>query len=272
MPARSPILLRPKGRTLIRPYLHGAKDVNSGFYRFLHSPTFQIAIENEEAEEFSAEGGVDSLIDSQITSTSITGSMTTKDITLLGLKWFLQASEATRSQESATAATMVLPTVQKDRYYKLGVTSSLPTGVRGITNVSIVYGGDPNAEPDPIAPTSATVNTDYTILADQGLIYITPNSAISGPATITYNAPAGSYIDLQAAATTPIYTEIVIYADNQSGENRPYYAPRVVMSPTGELAAKRLGAEPVEITFNLKFLLSDSESPLYVSDVFVPTL
>lgn len=259
-------LLRPKGRTLIRPYANGNKDTGAGYYRFLHSPVFNISIENEEAEEYGAEGGVDTLLDSQVTSTTITGTMTTKDISLLGMQWFLQATEETKTQTAVSAlspATAVLTNIQKDRYYKIGTSTNYPTGVRNMDVTSVEYG----TAPDVVV---ATPTTDYVVLSDQGMIYIPEGSSLptTGAITVEYTMPAGTYFDLHAAATSPIYAEIVVYPDNQTGENRPLYAPKVTMSPSGELSFKQLGAEPVELTFNLKFLKVESEPLLYVSSVF----
>lgn len=198
-------------------------------YRYLgNSPEFNLSIENETLDHFSSDRGIREKDKSIILETTSTGSLVLDDIQLDNLALFFFGSTSTISQTSGTAVEETFTDVKQGLSYQLGVSDGNPTGVRSISNVVVE-----------VASVAKTVNVDYTVDLELGLIHIVDGGGIADLADIdvTYDRAAKSR-DQVISGTDQIKGALKFISYNPEGAKMDYTMPLVKLSPNGDFGLK----------------------------------
>lgn len=236
------------GQCFVAPYVSG---VPSGHQRYLgNSQNLSAAVASEKIQLRSAESGLAVIDDETIVGITRTGKLTLANISLANLALFLIGSISTLTQ----VATPVLDeaiTVNKDRWYQLGKSVANPTGVHSVGSVVVTNSA---------GTTTYVLNTDYQLDAVNGRIYIMPTGAITDAQAlkVDYTPTAGTRDRVASSALTENTVEFWFIAANAKGANRNWYAPKCLMSPSGDAVIKAAQPAYAELGFDLTFAEPDS--------------
>lgn len=220
-------------QTLGRGELHfslfkSGTETPAGFRYLGNSPEFNVTIENETLDHFSSDRGIREKDKSVVLETTSTGSLTLDDIQLENLALFFFGTTSTLVQTSATAETETFAGVKQGLSYQLGQTTANPTGVRSVTNVVVE-----------VATVAQTVDVDYTVDLELGIITIVAGGGIADAADIdvTYDRSAVNR-DQVISGTDQIEGALRFISYNPEGDKIDYYFPKVKLSPNGDFGLK----------------------------------
>lgn len=225
--------------------------------RFLGNVTaFNVSIESETLDHFDSTQGLRQKDDSVLLQINRTGAITTDNISVDNLALFVQGSATTVTQTSTPVVDFAINDIVRDRYYQLGQTLSNPTGVRNVSAVTVTGpGGTP----------VYTLNTDYTVDAALGRIYIPATSTIAEGADILvdYTPAANTRERISSASLGSIDGALRFVARNPKGPVRDLYIPYCSLTPSGEL--NFIGEEWLAMAFNLEIQkLDDTTEAIYI--------
>jgi hypothetical protein len=224
---------------------------------FGNTPEVNMAAAEESLDHFSSEGGIKVKDDSVTLSLDRTGTLTVDNIDAQNLALlFLASGVNTLTQSSATAATWTV-TAKKGRFYQIGQSASVPTGVRVVSNI-IVKKGSPGFA------TTVAASGNYEVDEALGRLYILPGSADIPDDTIiqvTYDAAAGTREQI-LSSTTSIYGALHYVADNPKGANRDMLFPYCKLTPNGDYNLK--GDDWQTMSFNYEILAKGNLATVYI--------
>lgn len=101
------------------------------------TPGFAVKLASETIQSYSSENGLRELDDETLITVTRTGKITCRQISIENLALFLAGASATAAQSSG-AVTGENQAVRPDRYIQLGASTSNPSGVREVTDVTAV--------------------------------------------------------------------------------------------------------------------------------------
>jgi hypothetical protein len=146
--------------------------------------------------------------------------------------------------------------------YQIGASPSAPSGVRGVSGVTIVKGATP-----------LVLGTDYTLDADSGGVVFLDSANISDgdDVVVTYDLLATSNNRIVTGASASINGALFYKSNNPEGAQFDYYWPKVTLKPDGDFQLK--GDDWQQISFTFEILKKDANTEAqYVNgraDVFV---
>jgi len=216
-----------RGKIYVSTFLSGTH-TPAGWRYVGNTPSFSLNVSNSKLDHFSSDAGVRVKDKSVVLQTDYTGSLTLDDINNQNLALFFFGTQGTLAQTSATSQTESFTSVVQGYIYQLGITTTNPTGVRSISNVSVTVGGS-----------AKTLGTDYTFDADRGYIAIVEGGGIADGATIavTYNRAAVSRKQV-ISGTTQIECALRFESFNPQGEKNDYFMPYTRLGPNGDFNLK----------------------------------
>jgi hypothetical protein len=235
-----------KGRIYFDPF--DANGAITGERYLGNTPGFSVSVETESLEHFDDDTGIREKDDEVLLEVKRTAALEIDNITEINLALFVIGQEATVAQSSGSVVAEAI-TVQQDRYYQLGTSTSNPTGVRGITNVVVSgSGGTP----------TYTVATDYTVDLVLGRLYIVSGGTIADDTAIEvdYDTDANSRAQVATASLAATEGALRYVADNPKGINRDLYSPKVQLKPNGEMSLK--GEGWMKFSLDVEFLKRDA--------------
>lgn len=128
--------------------------------------------------------------------------------------------------QAATPAVDEVITVQQGRWYQLGGGTDA-MGVRNVTGVDVQ---------DVTDVTTHVLDTDYSLDAVNGRIYIIPGGGITDDDVLHVDyTPAAETRNEMASGSTTTNVAIRIVEDNQEGNNKVHYIAKATLSPNGEI-------------------------------------
>jgi hypothetical protein len=224
--------------------------------RFIGNVTaFSVSIESETLDHFDSTAGVRQKDDSVLLEINRTGSLTTDNMDGSNFAIFILGTEGAVAQTATPVTGEAINDVTKDRFYQVGATAGNPTGVRGISAVTVRKG-----------VTVLVAGTDYDIDLALGRLYIRPGSVtiVNGDdLTIDYTPAANSREQLKSAAGASIDGSLRFVAKNPKGPVRDVYLPYCRLSPSGEL--QFIGDEWQAMTFEIDIQkLDDTTEAIYI--------
>jgi hypothetical protein len=223
---------------------------------FGNTPEMAFASSEETLDHFSSEGGIRVKDDSVSLQFDRTGSFKTDNIDSKNLAlMFLSDAVSTVTQASATAVNW-LATMSPGMFYQVGSSPSVPTGVRGISNVVVKKGAG--------FTTTVTAAGNYEVDEALGRVYVLPGSTdipANTPIQVTYDAAANTREQV-ISKSQAIYGALHFVADNPKGVNRDYYMPYVKLSPDGDFSLK--GDSWQEMSFTFEVLNKGNLAGVYV--------
>lgn len=210
-----------------------------------NTPEFTTSSSSESLDHFDSDSGIKTKDDSVQLSFDRTGKLVTDNISSENLALLFLGSTSTLTQTAQTAQVTSIASAKRGRFYQLGVSESLPQGVRKVSNVVVKKGAG--------FTTTVAAAGNYQVDLDLGRIYIEVNSADINdiPLQVTFDV-AASTREAIISGSTPIYGALRLVADNPKGANRDYYFPYVKLTPDGDYALK--GEEWQQIGFQFEML------------------
>lgn len=130
-----------KNYTLGRGKIHFSRfktgtQTPAGFFYIGNTPEFNLTIESETLDHFSSDEGIREKDDSVPLEVTRTGSLITDNIDPKNVALFFFGEESTVTQVTTSAQNETFEDVKAGHSYKLGITTSNPTGYFGISQTS----------------------------------------------------------------------------------------------------------------------------------------
>lgn len=224
-----------RGKLFIDPFASGTKNKTGERY-FGNTTEFNITAESESLDHFDSDQGVRTKDDSVILELNRTGSLTTDNISEENAALFIlgEVSDVAQTADPVVGEAIgdggvPLP----GRYYQLGSTSTNPQGVRDVGSVTVTI--DPGG-----TPATAVLDTDYTLDAELGRIYIIEGGAFDGvkDASVDYTPVANTRKRVTTSAAASVEGALRFVAYNAKGKQKDVYIPYVTLRPSGDWALK----------------------------------
>ncbi len=234
-----------------------ASTMGEGERFFGNVPSIAMTSAEETLDHFSSTGGIRTKDDSVTLQLDRTGSFTTDNIDIQNLALlFLSDAPATVTQSSVTAATYTITAAKRGRFYQIGATSVLPTGVRKVSNILVHKGAG--------FSTLVAASGNYEVDEDLGRVYVLPTSADIPDSTdirITYDTAAGTRTQIISKSQS-IYGALHWVADNPKGTNLDALMPYVKMSPDGDY--NLVGDDWAQMSFTFEILQKGNLGGVYI--------
>lgn len=221
-----------------------------------NTPSAELTITPEKLEHYDADTNEVAKDASFATRVDRLLAMTIDHVSEENLALFYSATESTVTQVATPVTGEAINDVQQGRYYQLGQTTGNPTGVRGVTAVTV---------------TGFDLTDDYLLDAARGRIYIVPGGAITSGTDldIDYTPVANSRTRLATGSSVTVEGRLRFLANNLAGENRDYYFPNVSITPTGSVQFKGGGENPqwAQFQVEVEILKPDTGEAIYIDGV-----
>lgn len=246
------------GRGKLYVDLMNSSGVLTGERYLGNTPGMTLAVESASLEHRERDSALAEVDDEIITSINRRCRFTVDDVQPETLAMWLIGSKASESTTAATVTNEVPgDLVYKDRYIQLGVSSTHPAGVRGIS----ATGGDTVVKDSTGTTTyTAGATSDYTVDATNGRLYIPTTTTIVEGTTlkVTYKTTAVSWEQVKADDLSYQKAALRYIADNAEGTNRDLFIPLAHIKPDGDLAFK--GEDWMAMGFLCQILKRDSST------------
>lgn len=114
------------------------------------------------------------------------------------------------------------------------------------------------------------LDTDYSVDATMGRIYILPTARVSSiypvPWLFGYTKTAVSREQLLTSGTADVYGALRFIANNAKGTNRDIYGCNVLLAPSGEIVVKADSPAYAELSFDLSFNVGNNGEAALIID------
>lgn len=171
---------------------------------------------------------------SVVTQSDVTVGFTTDDIQPENLALVFKGTAETLAVAAITSTPETI-TVNRGRWYQLGVSPTAPTGARMVTITTVTDDAG-----TPVAIPGGAGGENYEVDAELGRIFIkedAPDIADGDSIIVTYTASAHSRSVIIASGER-IRGALRYIADNTAGDNNDAYWPLVEISPDGDYEFK----------------------------------
>ncbi len=218
---------------------------------FGNTPDFKFSIKASALDHYNSQGGIKQLDDTITLEVDRSGSITVDNISPENLALFFLGTTDTLTTTVASNLTDTINDVHQGMYYQLGVSATNPQGVREVNTVVVK-----------VATVTKALNTDYTLDASLGRIYIVPGGGIVelDDLTITYGVTASTRSRV-ISSNTPIEGSLRFVSDNPKGKNRDCFMPWVKITPNGDYSL--IGDTWQSITFDIQILVKTGLNAIY---------
>lgn len=249
----------PRGKLYFDQFTSGTTDATGERY-LGHTPEISVGTSVEDIKHYNSDTAENALDKSVTLRVDRTLKFTLDSIDEDNIAMFLLGSKSTVTQTSGTVTDESMTTsAVLDRYYQMGDSTANPSGVKGVTAVS-VKAGTLGSE------TTKTLTTDYTADLTNGRIYIVAGGAITAGMSVlvTYTRTANSRVQIISGGTM-IEGAFRHIADNKTGTNRNTFWPQVSLKPDGDFAMK--GNDWQKVGFTADILKLGTLATTYVDGV-----
>lgn len=234
----------------------GATTLGEGERFIGNVPEVTFNTTEETLDHFSSTGGVRTKDDSVTLQLDRAGNFSTDNIESANLVLNLLASGITTVTQTSTTAATYVRTVKRGRFYQIGQTNVLPTGVRGVSNIVVAKGAS--------FVTNVVALNNWEVDEATGRIYILPAAADIPDDTeiqITYDRAAGTR-DQVVSSSSAIYGALKWVADNPKGANKDMYIPYCKLSPDGDYGL--VGDDWQSMSFSIEVLTKGNLGGIYI--------
>jgi hypothetical protein len=242
-----------RGKVYFDQFKPGTKETSGAL--FLGNCTeFNLNVDFEELTHMDSTGGFKEEDANAITSRTVGGAITFDKMKPRNLAYFFMGTSTILSQSSGSSTKETFTGVVLGARYQLGVSNAAPTGVRSVSNVVVEDQGGTGS--------TYTLNTDYTVDAERGIVTILETGTIAADADldITYDNGATSRTQV-ISGQAQIEGAIRFEADNPEGKDIDYLLPYVKLRPNGDLAL--IGDDWMQASLNVKALRLPDRSTVY---------
>lgn len=226
MDMQSRNLTIPRGKIFFAKYKTGTQ-VPGPFREFGNCPEFTLSRESNTLPHYSSQHGARVLDDEFVIEATLNGSVVTDDIRSENVAYWFMGDVTTLTTTALTGETETFAAVAAGDVFQLGRSDTVPSGFRKVSNVVVKDDATPT-------PATLTLNDDYTVDLDLGILEIVPGSAAIGSAiTVTYDVAASSREQI-IAGETQIEGELKFVSFNPKGVQADITIPRARISPNGD--------------------------------------
>ena len=219
-----------------------------------NSPAFSLTATQENLDHYSSDAGVRQKDDSILLQLDYASALTVDNIDLDNLGYFFLGEKRTINTVETPVAAETLALVEKGRWYQLGTSDVNPSGVRGVSAVTLT--------PTP-AGTAYVAGTDYLLDLENGRVFIQPAGAITDGSSPTVAYTIGAASRDQIITSGKVIEGALRYlSKNPAGLQINYFMPHVKFTPNGEFALK--GDTWQELQFNVEVLQKNSLAAIYL--------
>ncbi|MDT3707480.1 MAG: hypothetical protein ROZ09_11680 [Thiobacillus sp.] len=213
-----------------------------------NTPGAELSVETNSLDHYSAESGIREKDDTALVEINRKLAITADDITVRNWSRFIIGNASTLTQASGAVVAESLGAVKQGRYYQIGASAGNPSGVRGISAVTVK-----------VAAVAKTENVDYTVDLILGRLYIIPGGGIADASVVTvdYTKAANTRDQVISASAASVAGALRFVADNPKGANRDIFLPSVSLKPTGTAKLKGEQAEYMQLGFDVEILKKD---------------
>lgn len=199
-----------------------------GFRAIGNTPSFNLGAQSQSVKHYSSSRGMRVSDRDVPVQTDYSGGFNTDDINVKNVEALLLGESSTVSVTASADQTETFTDVEQGLTYQVGVSSSLPTGLRNITVTDVKVG-----------VTSKVEGTDYTKDEELGLVTVIEGGSIANndDMIVEYDRTAYSMAQVVSAAQL-IEGAIKFIAHNVEGDDVDYYLPDVKLSPNGDYNIK----------------------------------
>ena len=228
-----------------------------GFMYLGSTSDFTLTSEAELLEHMNSEGGM-RYVDAQVqTSSSMTGALTTDNISGENLALYFSGEY---TKEAGVAATALKHNVKAypGRVYFIGATDLSPQGEAKVTNVTVALKGTP--------ATALVEGTDYELQGNKIMIDARGTTAVEDigtEITITYDR-AVSVRAVVVSSGKSIVGSLRFEADNATGPNLDYVLPKVRLTANGDYQIKG-GDEWLAMSMSVAAMKEGDTPMLYIN-------
>jgi hypothetical protein len=217
----------------------------AGFRYIGNTPEFSLNIESEELDHYNSDEGIREKDDSVSLEVNRTGSLITDNIDPKNVALFFFGTDSVVVQAPVAEQTLTIQNVLAGHSYKIGATTTNPTGYFGI---------DPANFSAAIGATDLVAGTDYVLDADSGIVTFDEDSTLvvdGVDVAITFTV-RGSSRDRVISGSQPVEGAMMYVTRNPKGQDSTFYLPYVKVMPNGDYALK--GDEWQQIPLSLEVL------------------
>lgn len=205
-----------------------AKTIGEGERYLGNSPEVAFTSDTETLDHFNSDEGVKEKNLSVLLSINRSGSFTLDDVSPENLALLFLGESMSLTQVAATAQSEDI-TVKLGRFYQLGTSLTLPSGVRSVDTVVVKKGTadvvkEGNYDID-LATARLFIHADAVEIEEDDVL------------TVTFDVKASTR-DMVISKSNAIYGALRYIAANPVGKNRDVFAPYVKLSPTGDYNLK----------------------------------
>lgn len=222
-----------------------------------NSPELNLSTETETLDHFNSDRGIRVKDKSIVLEKSDSGSFILDEINNENVAlWFLgDVGVVAQSASASVVENVAANRLKPGTYLQLGSTLANPTGARNVTVATVTS--------DPVG-TNYVLNTDYTVDAELGRLYIVPGGAIDGtdPIIVTYATAASTREQIVVGDGTTVEGSLRFISYNPTGPRRDYWWPYVQLRADGDMALK--GDEWQQLSFTFDILKLDGYSSQYI--------
>lgn len=236
----------------------GENDVPTGEFYIGNTTSLTGSTDETREEHYSADEKSRAKDASVVTQADMTVGFTTDDIQPENLAMLWKGTAEVLAVGAITSTTENI-TVNRGRWYQIGVSPTAPTGARSLTVSAVTDDAG-----SPVAIPGGNGGANYELDLELGRIYIkddAPDVADGDIIKVTYTAAAHSRTVIISKGET-IRGSLRYIADNTTGENRDDYWPLVEISPDGDYEFKADSWQ--EMSFTCEVLKADGLERHYV--------
>lgn len=252
----------PSGEIWFARFDEGTRVSSEGRRYLGNTPEFSITSSSDSLDHFDADGPSRVKDDSALLELTRTGALVTDHVSPENLALLFGGVAEVIEQTAITDATQTVNNVYRSRMYQIGKTPANPTGVRGLSTVTVATAGG--------SSTPLVANVDYRVDMQTGTLVILPGSTVitadgTTNITITYAGSATQYHQVRSGSAGQVEGELFYKAMQNKGAKFDYLFPYVVLRPDGDFNLKTDG-EWQQIPFAIEILkLDDSTESVYTS-------
>lgn len=223
-----------------------------------NSPSLTVGVTSQRNEVFDADNATESLIKTIERQVEGAATLTVDNVDDDTLRFFIAGEEADITQVATPVVDEDVESVQKGRWYQLGITDANPHGVLKVSAVAVTSED---------GATTYSASTDYTLDADLGRIYIKPDGVIADDTDLHVDyTPEARTVEVMRSRNQT-YTEGLIryIEDTKDGPDRIWVMPNVELTPSGEASLKSRET-PTQLTFTIRAKATATQRPVYVAN------
>lgn len=250
-----------RGEVHLGPYAVGTQ--RPAYFDWVgNAPAVSLNIEREVQDHYASYDRDRNKDFSVETMTNLTGTLTTDTISPANLaKAFGDgtSNSSTVTQTAITGHTETFTVAKQGVFLQIGLSEQNDAGYRNISNVVIT-------KDDGGSTVTFEQFVDYDVRADSGMIEVLEGGAIEAGDVISVTS------DVAASTFTRVITQTASFRGafkfitlNRTGQDKVYFAPRVVLRPSGDINLITEN-EFAQLTFNLSFEKVPGKPLMYVDN------